>query len=345
MHRLTLSLIVLLVLGISGAQGEEPKSRMLEFDYEVTLKDIPGDVKTLRVWMPHLPETPYQVIEETRIDPDELAIITYDKTYNNKIITYAIPSPRESSYTFRVHYKVRRSEFLSKISLSPLKEKETGEDLDKYLKSNQLVTLSPRVKDLAADIIKEKGPTMERARAIYDYVLDNVAYDKSIPGWGQGDTERVCLIKAGNCTDFHSLFISLSRAGGIPAKFVIGVPISQEREGELKGYHCWAEFYDQARGWVPVDISEAWKDKAKKEYYFGTVGQNRLEFTHGRDIILEPVQSGEPLNYFVYPYVEIDGKEFKNLSVSFKYRDSRGASEDPRLYSDITASARYDKEG
>ena len=70
-----------------------------------------------------------------------------------------------------------------------------------------------------------------------------------------------------------------------------------------------------------MDISEAWKDKAKQDYYFGSITENRLEFTQGRDITLEPAQNGGPLNYFVYPYVELNGQEFKNVEVTFKYKD------------------------
>ena len=187
--------------------------------------------------------------------------------------------------------------------------------------ANRLVTLSPQVRKIAGEVTKGKITTLAKARAIYDYVFDNVSYDKTVPGYGQGDTERVCLLKAGNCTDFHSLFISLARASDIPAKFVIGVPISQEKKGELSNYHCWAEFYEEKLGWVPVDISEAWKDPSKKEYYFGAIDNSRLEFSHGRDITLEPAQTGVPLNYFIYPYAELDGKEYQDIEVSFKYQD------------------------
>ena len=138
--------------------------------------------------------------------------------------------------------------------------------------------------------------------------FENMEYNKAIPGWGLGDTERACDIMQGNCTDFHSLFISLARASCIPAKFVIGLSIPDKKEAILEGYHCWAEFYINGAGWIPVDISNAWKDKSKKEYYFGSLDKNRIEFTIGRDIILPHTQHPEPLNYFIYPYFETDGK-------------------------------------
>ena len=52
---------------------------------------------------------------------------------------------------------------------------------------------------------------------------------------------------------------SMARVSGIPAKFVVGFPLSKLSEGPVLGYHCWAEFYDEQIGWVPVDISEAWR--------------------------------------------------------------------------------------
>jgi len=48
---------------------------------------------------------------------------------------------------------------------------------------------------------------------------------------------------------------------------------------------------------------------------------NRVQFSMGRDLKLSPPQAGAPLNYFVYPYVEIDGKEYSNVSVDFSFHD------------------------
>ena len=323
MRRYTFFSLAMLFLLAPLTFAHEPKSRSYNFEYEVTLTEIPQNSQDLKIWIPYLPDTRYQMIEDVKITPENNSAITYDKTYHNKIINYAISSPQESSLKINIQYKITRLEFTNKPGMTLFDSDSliTKDDLQKYLKADRLVTISPKIQQMADEITKNKLSAIEKAQAIYDYVFENVAYDKSIPGWGQGDTERVCLIKAGNCTDFHSLFISLARASGIPAKFVIGVPVAQEHEGQIKGYHCWAEFYDAQLGWIPVDISEAWKKKERKEYFFGALDENRLEFTQGRDIILEPTPNGEPLNYFLYPYAEIDGKEFKNIEVLFKYRD------------------------
>ncbi|HEV2116494.1 MAG TPA: transglutaminase-like domain-containing protein, partial [Terriglobales bacterium] len=168
---------------------------------------------------------------------------------------------------------------------------------------------------------------LERARALYDYVLSNMRYDKTGAGWGHGDVLYACSAKKGNCTDFHSLFISLARSQGIPARFEIGFPLPEDQHSaEIPGYHCWADFYLQGAGWVPVDISEAWQQPSRREYFFGAHDADRVQFTLGRDLVLSPRQEGPPLNYFVYPYVEMNGREYNNISSDFSFADVRGTT-------------------
>jgi hypothetical protein len=70
-----------------------------------------------------------------------------------------------------------------------------------------------------------------------------------------------------------------------------------------------------------VDISEAWKHPEKHDYFFGTVDANRFQFTIGRDLTLAPAQAGPPLNYFIYPYVEVDGKPHDAIDKKFVFRE------------------------
>ena len=322
MRKISLVALFLFAATFVSLQASVPKSRSLEFDYEVIVKDIPPSISDLKIWMPCLAQTPYQIVEDVVVDAATPATITYDKKYNNKIFYYSFEPPKDSSIKISAHYKVKRLEYSNKPPKDfSLIKKNPDASWMKYLSPDKFVTVSPQIKELAVKVTEGKNTTVDKARAIYDYVFTNVSYDKTIPGWGNGDTERVCRVKAGNCTDFHSLFISLARASGIPAKFVIGTSIPKEKEGQMKSYHCWAEFYDGQFGWIPVDISEAWKDKTKHDYYFGAISEDRLEFTHGRDIILEPSSNSEPLNYFIYPYAEADGKVFNNVDVSFKFKE------------------------
>ena len=118
---------------------------------------------------------------------------------------------------------------------------------------------------------------------------------------------------------------SMARSQQIPARFEIGFPLPTDKaSSEVAGYHCWAEFFDPQNGWVPVDISEAWKHPEKKDYFFGAHDVNRVQFSIGRDLKLNPPQQGDPLNYFVYPYVEVGGKQHQNVSFAFSFANEGG---------------------
>jgi hypothetical protein len=77
-------------------------------------------------------------------------------------------------------------------------------------------------------------------------------------------------------------------------------------------------------GWVPVDISEAWKNPSKHDYFFGSIDANRVQFTTGRDLTLEPKQDGPTLNYFIYPYVEVDGQPYEAVDRRFTFQPETG---------------------
>ena len=196
----------------------------------------------------------------------------------------------------------------------------TGGTFASYLGPDRLVPIDGEIKLVSAKVGDPDSSSYEQARTIYDYVIANMSYDKSGKGWGRGDAIYACNFKKGNCTDFHSLFIAIARSRGIPARFTIGFPLGAPTTGKIPGYHCWAEFYSGGQ-WVPVDASEAWKHPQLRPYYFGHLDADRVAFTMGRDLVLKPRQSGEPVNFLIYPYVEVDGKPLpkEQIKNQFEY--------------------------
>jgi transglutaminase-like putative cysteine protease len=161
---------------------------------------------------------------------------------------------------------------------------------------------------------------MAMARVLYDVVNGHMRYSKEGTGWGQGDSVWACASGHGNCSDFHSLFISLARSRKIPAVFEIGFPLPEQRgAGEVAGYHCWARFRAAGKDWVPVDISEANKNPKLRDYYFGNLTEDRVAFSTGRDLVLVPRQAGPPLNFFVHPYAEVDGQPLAQEQIKPRY--------------------------
>jgi transglutaminase-like putative cysteine protease len=189
----------------------------------------------------------------------------------------------------------------------------TADELAQARAADKLIPLTGKVARMASAMKLDADP-LKAGRSLYDFVLERMKYDKPEgQPWGKGDAEWACDSRFGNCTDFHSVFIGLARAKGIPARFEMGfaVPGGSEPELEIKGYHCWAYFWSEGRGWVPVDISEADKDPSKAEYFFGRLDADRFTVTVGRDVELTPAPKLGARNFFVYPYAEVDGVEAK----------------------------------
>jgi transglutaminase-like putative cysteine protease len=302
--------------------GEPAHQRDFTFEYNATVKDIPAGTRKLELWIPVPHDDPYQRILDVHVDtPYPHQILTGDQ--GNKMLYITIEQLKESSVPVTLTFHAVRLERIQPIVLVKNADAPEG-DLSRWLKPDRLVPIDGKIRTWAREVVDaaHAQTDLEMARAIYNHVVSTVKYDKTGKGWGRGDIYYACDARRGNCTDFHAIFIGYARALGIPARFAIGFPLPAERgAGKIAGYHCWAEFYAKGIGWVPVDASEAAKNPAKREYFFGAHDENRVELSKGRDVVLTPKQQGDPLNYFVYPYVEIDGTPYANLEAGYSYRD------------------------
>jgi transglutaminase-like putative cysteine protease len=309
-----------LIVFLAGAMPLAANSRSVEATFTATLNEIPPGLKELRVWIPLPSSGTHQQVSDVRIDSPYRWERKLEREFGNEYLYAAIPNPPAGELVVSVSFTVKRRAAL--LARAPIAA-ASPDQLARNLRADRLVTLSPRVRRLAEEATRGLTNPLLQARAIYDHVLETMIYDKVKPGWGKGDTERACDIRAGNCTDFHSLFISLARAKGIPARFIMGFPIPSKPSGEVKGYHCWAEFYLQDVGWIPVDPSEASKsaDPIFRNFLFANLDSGRVEFTKGRDLVLDP-RTREPLNYFIYPYAEADGEPVGLPSIELKFHEA-----------------------
>jgi len=312
-------LLFLVVLPLASAQD----SRHFTFHYGFTVKNVPAGER-VRVWIPAARSDDFQEVKVISANGDLKLKKTRESRFGNQM--YYAESSKEKSpdLHFEVIYDVVRHERLTmgvaRPRLAEVQLKES--DRKQYLQPDKLVPVTGLPADLALKVTAGDSTPLEKARAIYDYVFTTMRYDKTGTGWGHGDVLYACDAKKGNCTDFHSLFIAMARSQGIPARFEIGFPLPPDKHSaEIAGYHCWSDFFEPQHGWVPVDISEAWKHQEKRDYFFGAHDVNRVQFTMGRDLRLSPAQDGQPLNYFVYPYVEVAGKEYPNVSLAVSFAD------------------------
>ncbi len=308
---------------VSGLIGAEVvHERDFTFQYKATVKDLPAGTGKVELWIPVPHDDAYQRISNLEVQtPYPYKIAAGDQ--GNTILHLEISRPKESSIPVTVSFHAVRKERIQRI-VEVEKRIDAHADLARWLQPDRLVPLDDKIRGWAREVVDaaHAHTDIEMARAIYNHVVATVKYDKTGKGWGRGDIYYACDARRGNCTDFHAIFIGYARAVGIPARFAIGFPLPEERgAGKLSGYHCWAEFYARGIGWVPVDASEAAKNPAKREYFFGAHDENRVELSKGRDLLLAPAQRGEPLNYFVYPYAEVDGKAYGNIDGIYSYSD------------------------
>jgi len=335
--RVLSSLLLLVVLpsqlaaqAASKAQPFSPPSRNFRFTYHCTVKDIPSGAKRVRVWIPVPQSDQHQTVRLLSIKAPVKTRMTQDPEYGNRMMYAEIQNSNLDKADFTLEYKIARREY-SRGNYAHLKQTDqmprvVPASMTRLIAPDRLIPTDGKIKELAVEVTGSQSGPVARAKAAYDYLFTNMRYDKTGSGWGRGDALWACDAKRGNCTDFHSPFIGMLRADGIPARFDIGFPLPENKDkGDIPGYHCWAEFYAAKTGWIPVDISEAWKAKEKEDYFFGSVDANRVQFSTGRDIALSPIQDGPALNYFVYPYVEVDGKPYEKLDKQFSFQEVKAS--------------------
>ena len=282
------------------------------FLYRAILPHITG---AARMWLPLASTDSFQTVEVKSLNVPGRHRQMFDKEHGNRVLFLEL-GPLDSGKKVEILYQVQRVEKSAYSDETP--------DPKKYLNPERLVPVNDNFRRIAEEAVKGKKGDLVLARALYDHVIDHMRYTKYGEGWGKGDAVYACDVGTGNCTDFHSYFIALARAVGIPARFSIGASIPSERnEGGIDGYHCWAEFFADGKWW-PVDVSEGNKHASLLPYYFGNHPANRFELSRGRDLVVDPGPVSGPINFLAYPVLEISGAPVR-VAVEFSFeRTGRG---------------------
>jgi transglutaminase-like putative cysteine protease len=225
--------------------------------------------------------------------------------------------------------------------------KEDPAVLKLNLQATELIPTDGIVRDTAQDITKGAKTDVDKARAIYEWVVDNTFRDPKTRGCGWGDIKTMLETRnfGGKCGDLNAMFVGLARSVGIPARDVYGVRVARSQHGYAslgvgtenvtRAQHCRAEFYAQGRGWIPVDPADVRKvvleeppgnlalDSEKvvaaRKRLFGSWEMNWLAYSYAHDVRL-PGSSGAKIPYFMYPNGETSAGRLDQLDPdSFKY--------------------------
>jgi transglutaminase-like putative cysteine protease len=289
------------------------RHRQFRLTYSVTITNLAAG-QHAKVWLPVPPNNGEQRVHVLAQQLPGPAQQGRELKYGNDVLHLDAIANAAGQVETTTVYEVKRSEVRGPVPTRLADDSLTA----MFLKPDARVPIDGKPLTLLAGT---SLPTdqLRLSRTLYDLVNGHMRYSKEGTGWGLGDAVWACDSGYGNCSDFHSLFISLARSQKIPAKFEIGFPLPPERgRGEIAGYHCWAWFKPAGNGWIPVDISEANKNPQLRDYYFGNLTENRITFSVGRDLVLSPPQAGPPLNFFIAPYVEVADKPYPPTHVQLK---------------------------
>ncbi len=302
----------------------------------ITIKfDLSGHAngQEARLWVSYPLSDSDQLISDIAFSGDYAAAAVYsDRKYSTPML-YAHWPKGVKSRKLTLQFKVKRNEVVKKNF--PAQEGAWDPaDYALYLKPSRLGPIDGEVGKLAAKITAGKETVYDKAKAIYDWVCENTYRDPATRGCGAGDVCELLKKPGGKCTDLHSVYIALCRAAGVPAREIFGLRLGKQPQVDItKWQHCWAEFFLPGYGWVPVDPADVRKMMLKhklklddpeteryRQYFWGAWDPYRVKIAVGRDLILNPPQSGGPLNTFGYPYAEIGGKALDWLNpATFKY--------------------------
>jgi transglutaminase-like putative cysteine protease len=314
----------ILLMSLSAPAMAELKERQAEVTFRINL-NAPPDAKDVRLWIPYPVSDRNQAVEDVKFSGNYVNAEVYkEKEYGNSAL-YAEWTGASKERTLTYSFKVKRREVVAK-DFPKTESTLSRDEVKEYLKGTTLGPVTGKVKETAERITKDKKTVLEKSRAIYDWIVNNMYRDPNIKGCGTGEVERLVETLGGKCGDIHSVYVALARSVGVPAREVFGIRIPKGKEGDMtKAQHCWAEFYLPGYGWVPVDpadvrkymlenkVSDPGDIKDIVEYFFGAVNESRIAYGMGRDVTLNPPQKGEKLNYFMYPYAEVDGKALDDL--------------------------------
>ncbi len=322
------------IVKYKSTEGVTLKEKQGTMAFNITVRTN-ETAKTVRLWQPYPVSNDNQKITNVTINGNYNYSGIYREPENGNMILYAEWTNPQGFPNLNFSFDIWRSEIVLKNF--PDEEGAIPVDAQEFLLPTSLGPVDGIVKKYSNEITEGKNTILSKATAIYDYLIDHGERDPDLNFCGDGDVCQLLQILRGKCVDFSSVFTALSRSAGVPAREILGTRIY--KDGDITGaYHCRAEFYLPNYGWVPVDPSDVAKlmlnenlqiNDTKvveaRDYFFGAQTETYVDLSTGRDIILNPEQEAGPINYFMYPYAEVNGEaldfisqEYLKYTVTFK---------------------------
>src|ERR1700728_278663 len=317
--------------------------------FEITTRvEVLKPSGTTLVWLPAalIQKTPYQRTLSNKYHAQSgKAGMSEIKPGVLGIVSATFPAAQAPVLTLTSRVQTRNySVDLSKPGNTP---KASRAELEYFLRPTKLLPSDGIVKTTADEITKGANTDVEKARAIYEWIVDNTFRDPKTRGCGLGDIRFMLETGdlGGKCADLNALFVGLAHASGFPARDAYGIRLAKSELGYkslgassdnvTKSQHCRAEVYLASYGWVPVDPADVRKVvleeppgnrpmddemvKSARERLFGSWEMNWIAYNFAHDVVL-PGGTGASLPFLMYPQAQTgDGRLDSLDAANFKY--------------------------
>ena len=301
--------------------------------FEVTTRvEVLKTSGTTRIWLPAplIRETPFQkTLSATFHAEGGKSTMAENKPDALGMVVAEFPAGVTPLLTFTS--RVTTKNYVVNLSAPGNSSKDTRADLEYFLQPTKLLPTDGIVKSTATEITSGAKTDVAKARAIYEWIVDNTFRNPKTRGCGVGDIRFMLESKdlGGKCADLNALYVGLARAAGLPARDVYGIRVGKSEMGYkslgassetiTKSQHCRAEVYLTDYGWVPVDPADVRKvvleeppgnrplddDMVKKARarLFGSWEMNWMAYNFAHDVTL-PGSTGASLGFLMYPQAE-----------------------------------------
>jgi transglutaminase-like putative cysteine protease len=243
--------------------------------------------------------------------------------------------------------RVTTKSYVVDLSAPSKPPKDNRADLEHFLQPTKLLPTDGIVKATATEITRGAKTDVEKARVIYEWIVDNTFRNPKTRGCGVGDIRFMLESRdlGGKCADLNALYVGLARTAGLPARDVYGIRVGKSElgykslgassENVTKAQHCRAEVYLSDYGWVPIDPADVRKvvleeppgnrplddDMVKnaRARLFGSWEMNWMAYNFAHDVAL-PGSNGAPVGFLMYPQAETAEGRLDSLDPdNFKY--------------------------
>lgn len=330
MKKLVSVTAILIFFAVTGTVWAKSNTGTITMEFDLSAHDA-GQKAVL--WVPYPTSDGHQLITNLNVEGNHIhsGVYTDQKFQTPMLAVRWDENTKSRKVTFS--FDVERQEVIRR----DFPAKETAwdpADYAMYLAPTSLGPTDGPIKELAKKITAGQVTVKGKAKAIYDWICENMYRDPKTRGCGSGNVCYLLEKPGGKCADIHSVYVTLARAAGVPAREVFGIRQGKKPVQDITTWqHCWAEFYLPGYGWVPVDPGDVRKMMLKQNlkladtktaeyraYFWGGIDPYRVKLGTGRDLTLNPPQKGEKINYLMYPFAQIGGETLDWLDPKkFKY--------------------------